>query len=480
VRKRSCARFVRDMETVAAVLGCFGEDPESYLAARRDLKAARNAALQAVAIAGPGSVGVERHLALIEGPPDWSAQADALRAWLEHESDPLARRAGRVEVARIMSEELARPARAVEELEMAVREQPTDVELRRLLAMNLRLAGATEDATKGLRRVLDDHPTRPEIWRELAQAHAASNQRAAAQRALMPLLLMGEATPREREEVGRYTPRPGQAAPTSLDGASIEPFYPIRRTVALSELMRLMMPAIGKLYPPDFDAYGISSRAKLTSRSTEPVRVLADRVATVFGVEDFHLYVHRARARGVAVELSDPPSILVPAAITELSEAHQIFALSRAMANLAIGLYAVDKLTPRELEIVLAAISRRVSEGYGAGLTSEDILDDIGKKLYKALPRRNRKHVDETAQSYVGSKKIDFAHFVEAVQTSASRIALVVCDDLSAALEVLRKTERDLAELNGPKLIRHPMVSRLVRFWVSPEAEVLRARTRGE
>jgi cysteinyl-tRNA synthetase len=41
LRKRSLARFGRDMAAVAAVLGCFGQDPSSYLAARRDLKARR-------------------------------------------------------------------------------------------------------------------------------------------------------------------------------------------------------------------------------------------------------------------------------------------------------------------------------------------------------------------------------------------------------------------------------------------------------
>jgi cysteinyl-tRNA synthetase len=41
VRRRSIARFVADMETVAEILGCFGDDPAGYLPARRDLKAAR-------------------------------------------------------------------------------------------------------------------------------------------------------------------------------------------------------------------------------------------------------------------------------------------------------------------------------------------------------------------------------------------------------------------------------------------------------
>ncbi|MEZ4340309.1 MAG: tetratricopeptide repeat protein [Sandaracinaceae bacterium] len=443
---------------------------------RGDVEAAKNSALHAIAIAGPGSIGVERHLTLIEGNADWLAQADAVRAWVEHQSDPLARRAGRVEVARILNEELARPARAVEELELAVREQPTDVELRRLLAMNLRLSGATDDAAKSLRAVLDEHPTRADIWRELAQTHAAANQRAAAQRALMPIVLLGEATPREKEEVARYVPRPGHAQPASLDAATTEAFYPVRRTAELTQLMRVMVPAIGKLYPPDFDAYGVSSRAKLSTRSGEPIRLTADRLATVFGLGELYLYVHRARGKGVAVELSEPPSILLPQQVAEMGEAQRVFALAKAMSNISVGLYAVDRLTPRELEIVLAAISRRVAPGYGAGLTSEDTLDDVGKRLYRALPRRNRKGLDDASRAYVGAKSIDFAHFVEAVVTSASRIALVVCDDLTAALDVLKKTERDLAELSGPKLVRHPMVSRLVRFWVSPEAEILRTR----
>ncbi|MBD3221319.1 cysteine--tRNA ligase [bacterium] len=41
VRRRTIARFVDDMEAVADALGCFGDDPARYLAARRDLKADR-------------------------------------------------------------------------------------------------------------------------------------------------------------------------------------------------------------------------------------------------------------------------------------------------------------------------------------------------------------------------------------------------------------------------------------------------------
>jgi len=227
------------------------------------------------------------------------------------------------------------------------------------------------------------------------------------------------------------------------------------RYVILPHIMRILFPPLSNQYI---------------------LMTLGTSMAAIFGVEDFHLYLHRARARGVAVELSDPPAILVPSAVAELSEAHRVFTLARALSDVATGLYAVDKLTPRELEIVLASISRRAAPGFGAGLTSEDILDDIGKRLSKALPRRARKGVDELATAYVSADGVDLAHFDEAVVTSANRVALLVCDDLLAAAECLQRTERDLADLSGPALLRHPMVSRLLRFWVSPEAGVLRQR----
>ncbi len=64
----------------------------------------------------------------------------------------------------------------------------------------------------------------------------------------------------------------------------------------------------------------------------------------------------------------------------------------------------------------------------------------------------------------------------EAILASASRVALLVADDLIACVEVMKRTERDLGELSGARLLLHPTVNRLVRFWISPEADALRQR----
>ncbi|MCZ7683930.1 MAG: tetratricopeptide repeat protein [Sandaracinaceae bacterium] len=367
---------------------------------RGDTEAAKRATLQALAVGGPESPARHRHLALVSDPSDWEAHAEALRAWLA--AEPRRGEAARdasLEIARIYRDELGRTGHAVEALERAVRAQPSDAQLRRALAVDLRHARRFEEALAELRSLLSDGLGRAELWRELSATLRAAGDLDGARRALEPLVLLGAAHGEEARDVKARKVRAARARPASLDGALLEALYPVRRASALVALLRLLTPVLGKLYPPDFESFGISSRDRLSTRSPEPIRQMCDRVAAIFGAGEVHLYSHRTRGRGLAVELTSPPSVLVPSAVAEMREPHQAFTLARAMANITVGLHAVDKLTPRELEIVLAAAARRVVPGFGTGLTSEDVLEDVGKRLHRALSRRARKDLEELARA---------------------------------------------------------------------------------
>ncbi len=445
-------------------------------ARRGDHEAAKRAVREALAIEGPHGSAYERHRQLATERADWKAHTDALKTWIASASpaDREGVRDASLEIGRVCREVLDRPEDAIEVLEQAARAHP-ELELRRALAQALRHAGRHEEAIAELRSLIGESVVRAELWRELSHTLRAAGDQEGARRALVPLVLLGSAHGEELREVKARNVRVARARPGSLDASLLEALYPLHRAGALIRLWRLVMQGLGKLYPPDFEAFGVSSRDRMSTRSPEPLRVIADRVIGIFGTGEVHLYLHRARARGIAVELTTPPSILLPAAAVELGEAHQAFTLARASSNIALGLHAVDKLTPRELEIVLAAAARHVVPSFGAGLTSEDVLEDIKKRLAKALPRRARKELEELAREYVRSEH-DFVIVTEAIVASACRVALLVADDLLAAVEVLKRTERDLAELSGARLLAHPTVSRLARFWISPEADALRAR----
>lgn len=439
--------------------------------------AALEAAREALALEGLAGDAAARHRELITTDQGWEAHVAALREWLTSEPrDSTSARGASLEIARIERDILKRPARAVDVLERLAREDPGDVEARRTLASTLRMAGRFDEALAELRSLVGEHVTRAELWRELSQTFRAAGDAAGAQRALLPLALLERADGDEARDASSRTPNLDRVRAGSLDAAILEALYPTRRAGSLLTLLRHAMPALGKLYPADFDVFGISSKDWLSARSADPMRAVADRVTQVFAAGEVHVYLHRARGHGIAVELTTPPSILIPAAIAELDAPHRTFAIARVVANVAAGLHAVDKLTPRELEIVLAAIARRVAPGFGAGLTSEELLDDIHRRFFRALPRRAKRDLEEAARAYVAAGERDFAAVTEAVHASAQRLALLVSDDLLASIDVLKRTERDIASLEGPRLVAHPTVSRLVRFWISPEADALRQR----
>lgn len=443
-------------------------------AQRGDKAAAKDAARRAMTILGPEGPAAGLHRQLIAGRADWDAHAEAIAIWLDQpDIGPTARREGHVERARILREELGRPKAAVEALEAAVAVSPDDVDLRRTLAGTLRMAGRFDDSAAELRTLLREHPARPDLWRELRATLEAAGRPTDALRCLEPLTLLGRRAPEEEEEMAAR-PRTKAAPPLAFDRATLEALYPLHQAPAFVELLRRITPGLGRLYPPDLESLGLTARDRLTDRSSAPIRQVADRVAAVVGAGPFHLYVHRLRSRGVVVELGEPPTIIVPSSVTELPEPQQVFALARPLADLALEVHATDKLTPRELEIVLAATARRVSSRYGEGLTNEEILEDLGRRLFRSLPRRTRRGIEELAEAYVKEKTPDVASLVDGVRVSGLRVALLLADDLGAAVDVLRASERDLQDLDGAALLRAPVVERLLRFWVSPEADAVR------
>ena len=365
-------------------------------------------------------------------------------------------------------------------LREAGRALPDDVEIDRLLASRLVWMRREREAVQVLRRRIDENVARVECWRDLRATWQASAPELAPL-ALGSIAVLGNASADELEALRARPVKAGRATPGSFGPAALASIYgaSIYGTDAGSPLMAVLatLPeAFSRIYPPDLDGFGLGSRDKITARSGHPLRQLCDRVAAIFGVGEYDLYVHRVRARGVAVELSEPVSILVPASITEHSEAGQVFLVARAFANVAMRLHVADKLMPREIEVLVASAVRAFAPGFGAGLTSEDILDDQMRRTQKALSRKARRALEEATPRYVQAPPIEFSSWCRSVQLGAVRAAALVADDLVATVEGLRKTERDLAHVDPRDLVRTPLVGDLVRFWASDAAIDLRRR----
>src|SRR5690606_8783669 len=125
--------------------------------------------------------------------------------------------------------------------------------------------------------------------------------------------------------------------------------------------------------------------------------------AGAFGVSDFDLYVHRAHSGLPEVEFTDPVAVLIPEYVSNLGEPQQVFMIARVMANIARCTHAVDKLSPHQLEILLAAAARQVDPSFGTGLADEEYLQSLAKRVYKSFPWLGRGRIEEAAALYLGA-----------------------------------------------------------------------------
>ncbi|MFO0713252.1 MAG: hypothetical protein U0353_25580 [Sandaracinus sp.] len=432
-----------------------------------DREGTLRAAVAAVAVEGSGGHARQAFAQLIaqsareDRGPRVHALVQALR---EHARAKPADAASYLDLAQLLHTELGRSHESADALLEAARRHPNDATVRRELLRRLVDAGRDRDAIAIAERRLTDAPLSPEAWSELALALARSERHPWTSAPLAILGVEGRpAAPRTR--LGAMPPE------TLLALAELDPEAPI------VGLLGALGEALPRLYPADLEGYGTSPRERIAARSGHALRALFDRVGALFGSPAYELFVHRVRGRGVAIELADPTYVLVPAWLSELSESGQSFLAARVMGLASTRLSVVDKLTPRELEILVASATRIVAPGFGAGLTSEDVLDDQAKRIGKLLSRKARRTLDELAPRYAQSPIQDYPAFSARVGRAASRLALLVADDLERCLDVLRRLERDGQGLELPAFLRASAPAQdLLLFHGSETALELRRR----
>jgi hypothetical protein len=204
-------------------------------------------------------------------------------------------------------------------------------------------------------------------------------------------------------------------------------------------LLDALEPYLAKVYPPDLAAEGIRPGDALPREGGSSLRRRADRVARLLSVPDLELYVSRAAGRPAAIALTSPPSIVLPPGAAELPERAQAYVIGEIVAHLALGSWPTLLLGPSELEALLAAAARNHVPGFGRGLTSEDSIDALRKRIERAIPRKLRKGVAEAARAYAEGPRIDFDVWGAEMERAARRVGLFACGDISAALDALAR-----------------------------------------
>jgi tetratricopeptide (TPR) repeat protein len=439
---------------------------------------------QAVALSGLDGEAAARFRSLLSDqakgrePPSHARYAAALRSYAEQHPAPSPElTAIHIELARVLGDDLGQADQAAQALEKGMAASPSDPELAVAYAQRLLEAQRFADAAVSYRRALSIDVFRPEAFRGLAEAWRALGRTAEAACATGAVVALDSGNDWERSSLSSRVVRAAQQAPGSMDAGELSSIDVNSAQSTATALLAALGDAVGKVFPPELERWGLSQRDKISPKSGHPLRGLAERVATVFGVDDFDLYVHRGSAPGVQLELTDPVSVLVPASVAALAEPGIVFALSRVFASQARGLAPIERLKGDELRLLLAATARGVDGSFGSGTAQEDELVTLQRRVAKAMPWLGRGTIEEAARAYATNPPVDFEEWRLAARMTSARAAAIVCDDIVSAAEFLRRTEGELSGAQGDALLAgQRLLGDMLGFWVSDAAFAMKRR----
>ncbi len=334
--------------------------------------------------------------------------------------------------------------------------------------------GRYPEATQAFQRLVSKNPLVVDAWRGIVRVLQQQTLQAEASVAVSPLIVLGNATDVEHNLAKERSVRAGVARPGAFAASSLVSITAgqAEDEARIAAVLAAVGDGLAKAYPIAYEMYGVRKSDRIKARSGDPLRQELDRLAAVFAVEEFDLYVHAGVGGDVTVELTQPPSIMVPASVAELPEAQRVFLLSRPLAGMALGLHAALKLGAADMAMVFAAAVRRLVPDFEEGQHDSAQVAQLEQMLAPSWFGRGR--VDEAVQAYY-VQPVDIAEWSPSVARTVSRAAAVLAGDLDACVAALKHVGAVPAALSGVEVVKQsPLVADLLRSWVSPAAMDLR------
>jgi tetratricopeptide (TPR) repeat protein len=453
-------------------------------ARRGDRDAALGGFQQAVALSGlQGNAASEFKSFLMSSVPEtgraqWDLYSAALTEFIGSQSigapgmGPV-----HLELARVLGDQLGDGAQSLNVLRQGIAATEDNDVLRLEMAQRLRLGGQHERAAGEYLLLLGQTPLQPVYWRELSEAYKELGREEQSRLALGPLMALNQANQLEQATYGMRPPRPESAGVGQFDKAA---FRAVEAHSAddlpTTELLATLSAGAHKLYPADLSVYGVSARDKISARSGHPLRTFAERVAGVFGVEDFDLYVHRAPRRRVDVELTETPSVMVPRQVASLSESLRVFLFARVFASLARKTFAAEKLGVQQIRHLLAGAIRNIEPNHKVDFMDSEELGAEARRVVKAMPWRARKPMEDAVRAYMAGSQTPLVDWKFRERVTAVRAATILCDDVAGATALLLQVQVDLAAEEAAEPPSEALLASVLGFSVSDTAMQLRRR----
>ena len=437
---------------------------------------------QALAIEPGHALAIDRLDALLTALGEPARLATALGRYLAVAPGARGRR---MRLAALLSGPLGAPERAIDELRIVVSDAETDAVARGELARVLEAANRLPEAMTEHLVLLTGEPLRVDSLRAIQRLSERTGQPRRAGRAAAVLAALGLADPAETRAAAEARLRWAPEVSGVLTGAEFDAYvrHPDERHPATS-LLAAMSEVLPRLYGLALEDWGVTKQDRVAPRSEDPVRALVTRVAALFAIEEpFDVYLARTIATQVEVEAGPPPALLVPPSLLAVprQEAHR--QLGRQLGHIRAGTFAIGRIPPKDLGLLVVAGVRTVYPDYGRGILPEEQLNDVAQKIARMLPRRQRRAFEQAALSFRDGGLFDGERWRAALVHTGHRAALVSSGDVLGTFEQIARGDRRLAAavLGTPEerlaaARANPEVVQMIQFALGDDLAVMNRR----
>ncbi|RME26797.1 MAG: tetratricopeptide repeat protein, partial [Deltaproteobacteria bacterium] len=199
-------------------------------------------------------------------------------------------------------------------------------------------------------------------------------------------------------------------------------------------LMKLVRGHLHKIFPAQLERYGVGKSDR--ARPDDPVRNLVEGMVANLGELDVDIYLSNQPNHRVAVENTSPPALIVGEGLIKRSVVkEQRFALGRAVKLAGDGSYLALLLGEKNLAQLVAALLEPYVPQSPIVSYPGQLPAGFSKKVHKALPRKVRKELEKELQQSQDTGKVpDYAAYLKAVELSADRFGLLMCNDIAQAM----------------------------------------------
>lgn len=342
---------------------------------------------------------------------------------------------------RILAEELGRPDEARTLLRQALEQDPEGEEAVELLVRllddkTLEDPAARSEAISLHRRLLARNPLTIESIRQLGRLCERDDRLDEAFSAQAALVFLDKAS---EEEIYFHKQR-RRSLPTRASGvlsaeqrdALVMPdgTHPVR------DLLALLKPHLAELTPPDLSHYGLTDLASGLLPEDHGAWSIARECAELLVVKDFRLVEALGGTPEGATEPSGEPTLILPREFARYPVPQQRFLLGRMLACVATDTECCDPrrpepLSPRTLEMLMAALLRTATPDFGADVASALILDDMAKRLKKRLDKKELERGREAA-ARAWDERTGLDTWLQSCERGAHRAGLLCAGNLDA------------------------------------------------